>query len=256
MITARPRGALWIAWFVVVLASGCATSGSVVTRDSVAAPAAATEPVAAGETLQSIQQPSWWRVRFRIHWPQDQEPDWAMDVLLAHRVVAPVLAQYRDMIELWRFHRRAGRDGAGHQFSFIFYATPRTAKRIYTALQADPLLQRLQSVKIVYTPIHANKEPDIESTSDPNWPIVIQKSWPYYIMGVSAMWLDLIAEIVKENPGEPNPSIKELKQYYADISDAVTGLWRTEGQHAFLHHLSAVFGYQPLLIRETKPMKF
>ncbi|MEE4377968.1 MAG: hypothetical protein V2J55_10740 [Candidatus Competibacteraceae bacterium] len=249
LISARPRRALWIVWFCITLITGCATTSPTVTsQDSATEPAAVGESIPSAETLKTLQ-PAWWRVQFRIHWPQDEAPDWAMDVLLAHRVVAPVLSQYRDSIELWRFHRRAARDGAGRQFSFIFYAKPRTAERIYTALQADPLLQQLQAVKVVYTPPHKNKEPYIESTSDPNWSAVIQKSWPYFIMGVSEMWLDLIDQIVKENLSESELTLEELEQYYAEVNEAVAALWRTEGQHAFLHHLNAVFGYQPLLIR-------
>jgi hypothetical protein len=34
----------------------------------------------------------------------------------------------------------------------------------------------------------------------------------------------------------------------------VSQIWFREGQHAFLHHLSAVFGYRELLI--VKPMRF
>jgi len=257
MSAARPWATFWIVWFCVALISGCAaTSPTVTPKNSVTKPATVSESKPSEETLKSIQS-AWWRVKFRIHWPkQDEQPSWPMDVLLAHRIVAPVLAQYRDTIELWRFHRRAGRDGAGHQFSFIFYATPRTAARIYTALQADPLLQQLQSVKTLYTPTHKDDEPHIESTSDPNWPTVIQKSWPYFIMGVSEMWLDLIDQIIKENPGTADPTLEELEQYYAEVNDAVTLLWRRQGQHAFLHHLNAVFGYEPLLIRETSTKRF
>ena len=31
--------------------------------------------------------------------------------------------------------------------------------------------------------------------------------------------------------------------------DDVTQLWIDQGQHAILHHLNAVYAYQPLLIR-------
>jgi hypothetical protein len=36
----------------------------------------------------------------------------------------------------------------------------------------------------------------------------------------------------------------------------VDGLWRGNAQHAWLHHLNALFGYQPVLIREQRLMRF
>jgi hypothetical protein len=32
---------------------------------------------------------------------------------------------------------------------------------------------------------------EIADTSDPSWPPSLQQSWPYFIMGVSVMYLDL-----------------------------------------------------------------
>ena len=77
---------------------------------------------AAGSQITKIdgQAINWWYVRFRLVWPDEEEPDWSLDALIAHQIVAPVLEQYDDQIQLWRFHRRAARDSSGHQFSFIF----------------------------------------------------------------------------------------------------------------------------------------
>lgn len=36
----------------------------------------------------------------------------------------------------------------------------------------------------------------------------------------------------------------------------LTALWQNEGRHAFLHHLNALFGYEPILIIEKRPMRF
>ena len=63
-----------------------------------------------------------------------------MDVLLAHQLFKPVLLKYAHNIELWRFHRRAGRDKAGHRFSFIFYAREATATAILNNLAENPLI--------------------------------------------------------------------------------------------------------------------
>jgi hypothetical protein len=81
----------------------------------------------------------WWSARFRMYWPPEEEPFWHTDLLIAHKIVAPVLLQYKDRIYLWRFHRRATRDRAGHQFSFIFYASAQTAYQVFDTLRSNAL---------------------------------------------------------------------------------------------------------------------
>ena len=44
-------------------------------------------------------------------------------------------------------------------------------------------------------------------------------------------------------------SLKLLEQY-RKVDEKITEKWRNEGQHALLHHLSAVFGYEPMLIKK------
>jgi hypothetical protein len=247
--------------FLTIVLAGCATAPiSGVSQEAVATPVTEPSRQDGHDTSAAPIREGWWRVRFRMNWPEGEEPAWPVDVLIAHRIVAPVLRQYRDDIELWRFHRRAARDGAGHQFSLIFYAPPRVAERLYARLQDDPLLRRLQrehSIEAVsYTSTVSNQEPHIESTSDPNWPAVIQKSWPYFIMGVSEMWLDLVDKVAGETSPAPGPSTKDLKNFYARVNENISALWRDQGQHAFLHHLSGVFGYERMLIRETRSVQF
>ena len=43
---------------------------------------------------------------------------------------------------------------------------------------------------------------------------------------------------------------KKLEQTYK-AEKTINAMWYKEGQHAFFHHLSAVFGYEPLLIRKA-----
>jgi hypothetical protein len=49
------------------------------------------------------------------------------------------LEKFDNDIYLWRFYRRAARDEAGHQFSFMFYASSLTAYSIYQDLSNDIL---------------------------------------------------------------------------------------------------------------------
>ncbi len=176
------------------------------------------------------------------------EPVWALDLLLADRVAAPALAAHADDIALWRFHRRAAPDAAGHQFSLLVYTSTPTTEHLRERFDADPTLSGLRMSGQVKDLIHGCRAdqgtPEIAATSDPGWDPAIQRAWPWFIMGVSASWLALIQELAYElPPAGPDP----LPAYRA-IDARIERLWATEGQHAFLHHLSGLYGYRPLRI--------
>jgi hypothetical protein len=199
----------------------------------------------------------WWAYRFQIDWPADEPADMAVDLLLAHAVVKPALAQFAPRLSYWRFHRRATRDQTGHQFSFLFYGDRPTAEALYAALDASPVLTRVQEqglvTRIVKNDLHNPLRPGIADTSDPHWSPMLQRQWPAYIMGVSLMWLGLIEEAVAELPAALREGDDRLAAY-RQAEARVSRLWYEEGQHAFLHHLSAVFGYRELLV--VNPMRF
>jgi len=196
---------------------------------------------------------AWWRACFRMPFDAQGEPRWATDLLLADRVAGPALARHRRDIALWRFHRRAGRDGVGHQFSVLFYSDAATATRMLAELQQHPLLPALVAegaLTRLIAPCGGYESPQaIEGTSDPGWAPQLQRTWPYYIMGVSAHWLALIREVGADLPPPPEQPA-ELLAHYARIGERISAVWRGQGQHAYLHHLSALFGYEPLLIQK------
>ncbi len=103
--------------------------------------------------------------------------------------------------------------------------------------------------KVIYPDASKPDHPAIEAYSDPSWSLSIQRHWPSYIMGVSAMWLGLIDEM-KQFDLVDETDIDLLYEQYRAINEYLMLVWYVEGQHAFLHHLSAVFGYQPMLIRK------
>lgn len=192
----------------------------------------------------------WWYVRFRLNWPEDQAPDWALDTLLADLVCASALADFGQSVELWRFHRRAARDQAGRQFSFIFYTDTVTAQAINRYINSDSLTQELllrgYLKQVVFE--QSSRRPDLEDTSDKSWAEVVQKSWPFFIMGVSEAWLDLIERIAIEEKLSAEQDLPVLLEGYSKVNATVDQIWRLHGKHAFLHHLNAIFGYQPLLM--------
>ena len=236
---------------VLLLFAGCSSMGQIQTH---------TAKPLTPEVLSDAER-GWWRARFHIQWPPEEEPAWHVDLILAHQIVLPVLQRQRDEIDLWRFHRRAARDERGHQFSFLFYASPATAFDIFHTLMRDPLLDRLKYSGLILEDIYDDpgviEKPNIEETSDAKWPDVVRRNWPYYIMGVSQMWVNMIAEMAAQQPdGDNFSTISELVEFYQNVNTSLTDMWRTKGRHAFMHHLNALFGYEPLIYYEKRMLTF
>ncbi len=231
---------------LLLLIYGCATSN--IPTNSVVIGSSPNLPVG----LKEINDSYWWRCKFIINWPIDEEPNWAVDYLLAHAVVSPVLSKNSDKISYWRFHRRAARDKSGHMFSFIFYSDPETASSVFSSINNNLMLKASVEnnlVQKVYTSDTKNpKHHSISATSDKNWSPEIQKYWPSYIMGVSALWLGLIIEDM-QHASQTSDDIHLLLEEYRQVESNIVDKWEKEGQHAFFHHMSAIFGYQPMLIK-------
>lgn len=206
------------------------------------------------------EEQSWWAARYRHTWPEGEEPRWHQDLCVAHEIVAPVLNAHRREIALWRFHRRAARDGAWHQFSFIFYATPEAARRVFADLQARPALAEFKAAGLLRQDVYEEAglpEPRrVEATSDHRWPPVVQAAWPYFIMGVSENWLTLATLELARRPPAEFPGLEERLEACRRSQAYLNALWRREGYHAYLHHLNAVFGYAPLLTPDGEERTF
>jgi len=202
--------------------------------------------------MKQIDNSFWWKCQFRMAWPNN-EPNWAVDLLLAHAVVSPVLSQHADNIPYWRFHRRAARDDVGHQFTFLFYSSPQIASSVFAAINKSEVLENTVKANLLDN-VYMNdpkqpKRPHIGDTSDPTWSSELQKHWPTFIMGVSSLWLGLISEDMQHSSQNVD-DINLLLDEYQQVETSLASKWRKEGQHALLHHLSAVFGYQPMLIKK------
>lgn len=201
----------------------------------------------------------WWYAQFQIRWPPGEEPCWYVDTMIAHRIVAPVLSRYGKKITLWRFHRRAGRDEAGHQFSFIFHSTPATARKVYGAIESNGLLKEMKTAGLIVRDTREDTgritRPGYGDTSDPAWSKPLRTAWPYFIMGASRTWLDLIEQFAGDGREKPS-GFDDMESFYRGIDQSVRETWEKEGAHAFLHHLNAVFGYEPLIVYRKHQMRF
>ena len=218
---------------------GCAvTPGTPVSDSTTVQPATGELPAGEG----------WWYARFQLARPTDEPPRWHLDTLLAGEVIAPVFERHYGDILVWRIHRRASRDKSGHVFCFIFYATPATAQRVYADIDNNAVLAQLLQDGLVtqtsFDDVSHIRRPDIEDTSDANWLPIVQQTWPALIMGASRMWLDMVTLLAAEYSQE-----QDLEQRYLMVNKRINQVWAKQGQHAMLHHLSAIYGYQPLMIR-------
>ena len=244
-------GRCLMAALVMVSAAACATAPSVLP------PFQATERPSA-----DMSGHRWYYARFRMAWPAETEPRLFLDTLLAREVVAPVLAAHGSDIVLWRVHRRARRDDSGHQFSFIFYAAAAPANTIIAAISGSSALLRLKDAGVVATVTTGawggpGGGHPISATSDADWSDVMQRAWPLYIDGVSRLWLALVEEAAAaQGTTEAPADMDAWLAGYRDIDAAVTATWQNEGRHALLHHLNAIFGYQPIPVVEQRMLRF
>lgn len=235
-------------WWLALLISGLAFTGcaSLKTID--------IQPETPVAHVPSESQRGWWFVQIQWHWPEQMVPAWHLDLLAAHQVLLPAIKAHEDGILLWRVHRRASPDEAGHQFSLLFHASGQTAEAIYASIADNSILADLVGaglVRQVHTkPLAKGLQPDVADTSDPAWSPAMQASWPYYIHGVSQMWLNLVSITANPMITDSAPdTIHETVELYRQVETEVNAIWQMEGHHALLHHLNAVFGYQPIPIR-------
>ncbi|MCP5306441.1 MAG: hypothetical protein H6953_13445 [Chromatiaceae bacterium] len=201
-----------------------------------------------------VVQPRWNYLRFRFNTAADGEVDSYLDILVADRILAPIVAQHASTIPLWRFHRRWPDDPVGHRFSLVLYTDPATVDAISAEVAAHPLLQALRNRDMLLS-FRVEPVPDVrgtlpEGTSDERWPVAVQREWPYFIMGASRMWLGL-AQAEAALHDEP-----DLHARYRAVEQSLDRLWFEQANHAFLHHLSAIFGYKPALVVHRDIMTF
>jgi hypothetical protein len=242
----KRRSIRWLLLCAMIswIAAGCAATPSLTISNR-------SEPVV---QVPSPETHGWWFVRFRMD--PAGETRWEIDLLIAHRVLFPLIGAHGEDIDLWRFHRRSAEDNTGHQFSFLFFTTAQVAGSINQMILADPLVRRMLAVgviqEVITDPVDHNDHQDVGDTSDPKWSPVMQNTWPYYIMGVSRMWLEMIDQVSQEIGIAGSPTLGQLLAHYQRVNDEVTHIWQHEGYHALLHHLNAIFGYEAMVYWEKR----
>lgn len=203
---------------------------------------------------EGLATPYWSYVRFRFARDADDKVQSFLDPLVADQVLSEVIVKYRPDIRLWRFHRRWPRDATGHQFSLLLFTDAATARAIEALVKGHPVLARLTQEgllrEVVFQTTFDRQLATEAASSDPIWPADVQREWPKYIEGASRLWLGLVQAQAQRYADQP------LLQRYRNVEDALTEIWFEEANHAFFHHLSALFGYKPVRVIMREIMTF
>jgi hypothetical protein len=227
--------ALILTLAAILLLTGCAS------------PRPSSLPLGAKQLPEQQPELRWYRARFQIAWPEGAPPELFIDTFLAHQIIAPLLRQYREPY-LWRFHRRAARDSAGHGFSYLFLVDENQADWWCKKLEASLMVKRVLKSELVerFTckPYGRDQGRLLASTSDPIWPEHMQRSWPYFIHGLSRFWLGQVEQHHQALP-PPADNIPAMVKHYQQVEQRINDDWQIYGRHALLHHLSAIYGYVP-----------
>jgi len=207
------------------------------------------------------QNLGWWAIKFKLIWPPQKNPQWHVDLLIAHRIISPTIIKFENQLSYWRFHRRAAQDDSGHQFTFLFYSSQETANKVFSDIESHLLINELINYQILMKTISDDtsdiNHPDIQEMADPSWTPLIKKTWSHFIMGVSQMWLAQIDEIAKSMDSlNEDTTIPSLLESYDQINNVISTSWQEQGMHAYLHHLNAIYGYVPLKIIDVSLRQF
>ncbi len=184
----------------------------------------------------------WIQYKFRFN-DDPVNSDWWMDLFLIDTAFRDIIEKHKP--ELWRFHRRSGKDSVGHQLSLLVYTDRKTASKISMELVDHYSIRMLAENNRIKSNSIEIMEPGIEKTSDANWSESLQKSWPYFACGTCQMILGLMADI----PKFEKPKIDHTYEEYEFLHNDMKDLYTDNASHVFIHHISALFGYAPIKLR-------
>ncbi|KKN10225.1 hypothetical protein LCGC14_1038810 [marine sediment metagenome] len=194
----------------------------------------------------------WIQYKFRFN-DDPVNPDWWMDLFLIDTAFRDIIEKHKP--ELWRFHRRSGKDSVGHQLSLLCYMDKKKAENIYHELVAHKSINKLAEYKHMNSSLLEIMEPGIEKTSDANWSESLQKSWPYFITGVCQMMMGILKNLPDEKELYKGVCITAhgerygISSYYSLLDRDIKEFFSDNAAHAFIHHISALFGYAPIKLR-------
>lgn len=195
----------------------------------------------------------WYGFNFRITRPENEKPRTWIDIFIIDKIIREVICKKKVDIQLWRIHRRWKNDGSGHEFTLDCFTKEQTANSIEKLIRESEPFKILQENSLLADDL--NKVPngknvhdiaDDESTR--GWPLELKKAWPYYINGCCRMLLYLIEYLSKDKQID-GKNISKIENCYTKINNELTSIWQNNGSHAFFHHINAIFGYEPVILK-------
>ena len=161
---------------------------------------------------------NWYSFQFKFEFEQNTRPKWWLDILMIDTVVRDIMENHKNNIQLWRFHRRADHDESGHKFKLWCYTTEEVSIAIDEIARCHKSIGVLKENSLLLDYTTENSGSGVEGTSDPRWSNEVKKAWPYYIMGISQLILELIDLIKKQqDPLDDGAGIDVIERYYASI---------------------------------------
>ena len=197
----------------------------------------------------------WYRINFKIKWDRKPPANFHIDLMIIDLLINPAVNKFKEKFgdNLWTFHRAAAsNDPDGHTLLFNFYTEPKTAEKVFEFIKSNgnySLIKKYLELdpKLTITGTEKNSFKKETISDVDNWPLEIQKSWPYYIKGSCEMFLIFIEEVKNNNNFQYKR--EEAEKFYVKIQNAISEKWFKYGSHAFLHHLDAIFGYELIYLQ-------
>jgi hypothetical protein len=202
----------------------------------------------------------WHVIRFKIRLLNASEPNSALvndrdsplHTLIANEILRPCIEKYGENGEAifpWRFHREYVPQQNRHIFTFRYCALRGSsiAINIKADIETNVAYREVADLLLAGTDF-SEKGPDGQPGL---WSDEMNRCWPHFIFGVSRAWLELI-KVLETGEGMKaftRDTFENRLRFYGEINRLIAEQWLKFGDHSMLHHLNAVFGYNPTIVR-------
>lgn len=197
----------------------------------------------------------WQRYQFKLNWHKD-EVNWWVDLFIIDTLIRDIVKKFD--IEYWRFHRRADRNLRislyhGHRVSFYCYIDENKMKQVAEFIENHWCLKKLYKAELIdhhvcASELQNNKDVNVGSLCNDEWPVCLKDSWPIFMNGVCRMCLSMI-ESLRKRKIDKKTSVLKIEKEYRRIQKKFNKVFAETGSHAFFHHISSAFGYPQIEVK-------
>lgn len=170
-----------------------------------------------------------------------------LDLAVIDLIIGPIVESRTMKNKMWRIHRRADpKVPNSHKLTLRTLMSEGKAKRIEKKFSNNPLFAKLERAAIIRSFKHDfdSSKTGVKDTSQNDWPLHTQNSWPEFAKGFS---MSLIATIRSMRQQAWSTLIEknaaEIVETYREIDKLIRDEWDKDGAGAFFHQTHAIFGY-------------